>query len=73
MLEKAKLEWLLDNIAKDLGFYYEPKIIKDLDKLEEITPDNFARLLLEAEGLDPDIELVLRREIRDRFKTVFGG
>jgi hypothetical protein len=63
----------LDEICVDWGFCIPRRDIQRLMNAENLEADEFAREVLIAEGMDPDIEVKWRRKIRARFANQFGA
>ena len=57
----------------DWGFCIQPDAQIRLLNSQYLEADDFARSILVAEGMDPDIEISWRRRIRRRFTDQFGS
>lgn len=72
-MKETPIEKLLNDLCVDLGFCLPIEIQEQIKVKDFESPDEFARHILEAEGLDSDLEIQFRREIRDLYKEIFGG
>ena len=62
----------LDKLCTEWGFCLPADKISELSKLKDPEAPEFARLVLEAEGMNPETELAWFRKIRNRFTEQFG-
>ena len=66
-------EKLLNFLCVEWGFCIDPETANTLKTTQNIHADEFAYTILEAEGMDADIEIKWRRKIRNKFREYFGG
>ena len=69
---KQELIKFLNNLCTEWGFCLPPDKISELSKLKNPEAPEFARLVLEAECMNPETELEWFRKIRNRFNEQFG-
>ena len=70
-LEKA-LEQLLNDLCVEMGFCLPPEKQRRIASQSQINAVEFASAVLSAEGLVPEYEKQLLRQISERFKDRFG-
>ncbi len=63
----------LDEICVELGFCLPPKDIEKLVSKEYYMADKFVREVFTIEGINPDIELQLFRQVKKKFIDRFGS
>ena len=68
----GKVDYLLHDLCVEWGFCAELSAERLLQAHPTLTGDLFARAVLEAEGMDPDLEKTWLRQIRERFAERFG-
>jgi len=71
-MEEA-LKLLLDELCVDWGFCLPPKAQIRITNQKHFAADEFACLVLEAEGMNSEMEIEYRRKIRNKFREVFGN
>lgn len=71
---KGKLRKLVDDLCVDWGFCIPSYAGDKIVALDEISADQFAQLILEAEFEEegPEYEVKWKRKIRNRFIETFG-
>ena len=67
------LRWILDDLCVEWGFCIPNKDAERISNTTHVGADEFACLVLEAEGMDAEMELKHRRAIRNRFRQHFGN
>jgi hypothetical protein len=70
-LERA-LRWLLYDLCVDGGYCIPSDATDAIAQRSSITAGEFARAVLEAEGMNPDYEKKALRAVRARFIERFG-
>ncbi len=63
---------LLNKLCADWGFCLSETAAQRIENTKEITADEFARRVLEAEGMNPEIDIHWRRKIREVFIETIG-
>ena len=71
-MQKA-LDDLLNVLCVEWGFCIDQEFVEEIQNSRHITADDFARSVLEAEGMNPELETVFRRKIRKQFSERFGN
>ena len=66
------LRWLLDDLCTQWGFCISAEACDQIVRRSSLSADEFANLVLEAEGMNPEREIEWFRRIRDRFIERFG-
>jgi hypothetical protein len=69
---KKEVKGLLDRLCVESGYCLPPEKVKYIIERDELEADQFAYLVLSAEGLNPDNEITQRRKIRNLFIEKFG-
>lgn len=69
---EKEIEKLLSYLCVDWGFCIPHEDAKTLKESDYLDADEFARAVLIAEEMDPDIEVKWRRKIRNKFRERFG-
>lgn len=69
---EKELEKFLTDLCTTWGFCLPPEKISELSKSKKMEATEFAKLVLEAEGMNSEIELEWFRKIRNRFNEQFG-
>lgn len=67
------LDVLLNKLCGDLGFMLTQDDIDRITSSTECSADEFTEMVFRAEGMDPDENLSLRRQVRRMFTDRFGG
>lgn len=70
---KKELEYLLYDLCVDLGFCIPPNDAERIASTTALEADEFACLVIEAEGMNPEYEKQWRRKIREKFIEKFGN
>jgi hypothetical protein len=70
-LEK-EIRIFLDEICVELGFCLPPKDIENLVDRKYYEADQFVREIFTVEGMNPERELRLFRQVKKRFTDRFG-
>jgi hypothetical protein len=71
-MEKA-LDKFLNFLCVEWGFCIPPEDRNKFMATKYFEANEFAKLLLEAEGMDPDLDIEWRRKIRNEFTSRFGS
>jgi hypothetical protein len=70
---KKELEYLLYDLCVDLGFCISQNDAERIASATTLEADEFACLVIEAEGMNPEYEKQWRRKIREKFIEKFGS
>ena len=71
-MDKA-LEKLLNDLCVEWGFCSDPEPGKSLKSAQILDADEFACAVLNAEGMDCELEVEWRRKIRNKYIERFGN
>lgn len=69
----TEIEQLLEWLCVEWGFCIPSSDFESIANTPSLTPEQFACLVLEAEGFNPEYEIKFTRQIRDKFTEKFGG
>jgi len=70
---EAEIKSFLDEICLDMGFCLSPKDIEFMLSRKQYIADDFIREIFDIEGLSPDLELKLFRQVKKRFTDRYGN
>jgi hypothetical protein len=70
---EIELKRFLDEICVDMGFCLPQKEIESLVSRKHYVADDFVREIFDIEGLNPDLELTLFRQVKKRFTDRYGN
>ena len=70
---ESELKNFLNQLCVDLGFCLSPPDVQDIISKKSLSADSFTRLVFKAEGMDPEMELSLFRQVKRRFSDRFGN
>jgi len=66
------LRQLLDELCVEWGFCVSPGAYDQIARRSSVTAEEFASVVVQAEGMNPEYEKKWFRTIRDRFVEQFG-
>jgi len=67
------LEKLLNDACIKMGFCIDPKQIEVIKGKTNINANEFAHFILTAEGMDSELEIELKRQLKNMFIEIVGG
>jgi hypothetical protein len=70
---EKELRKLIDVMRVDLGFMIYDEDEENIIDTKVITSEEFATKILQAEDLDPEFNLKLFRQVRNKFREKFGS
>ncbi|MVF14718.1 hypothetical protein FT643_21505 [Ketobacter sp. MCCC 1A13808] len=70
---ESEIRCFLDQICVDLGFCLPPNDVDLLASRNQYIADEFVREIFKVEGLNPDLELKLFRQVKRRFTDKYGN
>ena len=73
MTMKQKIEILLDELCVKQGFCLPRNEFEKIISKDHLYADEFAKLVLLGEGMDPDLEIKHFRNIKKIFSDLFGN
>ena len=70
---KSKIEILLDKLCVEQGFCLSEREIQKIASKNHLYAEEFSKLVLIGEGMDPEIEIEHFRNIKRLFSDLFGN
>jgi len=70
---EKELRKLIDVMRVDMGFMIYDEDEKNIINTKVITSEEFATKILQAEDMDPEYNLKLFRQVRNKFREKFGS
>ena len=72
-MREKELRKLIDVMRVDMGFMIYDEDEKKIIDTKVITSEEFAAKILQAEDMDPEYNLKLFRQVRNKFREKFGN
>ncbi|MDH5232663.1 MAG: hypothetical protein OEY38_21605 [Gammaproteobacteria bacterium] len=70
---QKELEKLVSQLCTEWGFCISPEEAKKIIETKNIKADQFACAILEAEGMNSELEIEWRRKIKNKFIEAIGS
>lgn len=70
---ETEIRSFLNEVCVDFGFCLPPNDVDALASRNQYIADEFIREIFKVEGLNPDVELKLFRQVKKRFTDKYGN